>query len=96
MESLLRVRIKVPESSTKNGRYRLWLDKFMLIERIYPIEIGSYLQLEEIVHVKLSPGIHHIKIENLELETQAIINAVAINDTIYLNLSTLVQSFELR
>lgn len=96
MESLLRVRIKVPETSTKNGRYRLWLNQFMLIERIYPVDIGSHQQLEEILYVKLSPGMHNVMIENLESSSPAIINALAINNTIYRDLNTLVQSFEIR
>jgi len=96
MKSILRVRIKIPETSTKDGRYRLWLNQFMLIERIYPIEIGSHLQLEETVYVKLPPGIHNVKLENLEMDTPVVINALVINDTAYRDLNTLVQSFELR
>lgn len=74
----IRQRVK---DKTVEGKYRLYLDDTLLIERYYPKDLWPNEQLEEELFVNIEPGLHTVKIENIGKQpvhiTEVIINGQA-------------------
>jgi hypothetical protein len=67
------------------SKYKLYLDKKLIAERIFPIELNEDEELEEIFFAKLSPGKHTLLLENVGSYSLGI-SRLAIGDQIYHNI----------
>ena len=95
MEPLLKVRLKIEDTAESDGRYRLYLNDYLLVERFYPVSIGKDLQLEENVFLKVNADEYTLKLENLTRNT-VYISDVSINHMLFRNINSFNHSFVLR
>ena len=95
MEVLCTIKLKTKHVYTKNGRYRLYIDNFLLAERIFPkLEKKGY-RIEESIVLNLKPGIHILSIENLYDVAQVVFDDVTIGDQIFYDLNSTDLSFRI-
>lgn len=95
MEPLLKVRLKMEDTAESDGRYRLYLNDYLLVERFYPVSIGKDFQLEENVFLKVNADEYTLRLENLT-QNNVYISDVSINQMLFRNINSFNHSFILR
>ena len=97
MEILLKVRVDVKSNKPikpPGARYRMYLNKFLLTERFYPLDLRLNEQLEENVYLELDEGEYSLDIENLT-EYQVYMTAVSVDGKIITTFEDFSVSFKI-
>lgn len=95
MEVVCTIRIKTRYVYGKDARYRLYLDNFLLAERVIPKLQKKDYRIEETIIFNLNPGTHAISIENLHEVAKAVIEDAKIGDQVFSNLNSTDLSFRI-
>lgn len=83
------------DTAESDGRYRLYLNDYLLVERFYPVSIGKDFQLEENVFLKVNADEYTLRLENLT-QNNVYISDVSINQMLFRNINSFNHSFILR
>ena len=95
MEVVCTIKIKTRYVYGKDGRYRLYIDNFLLAERVFPRLRHKDYRIEESIVLNLNPGTHAISIENLHEVAKAVIEDAKIGDQVFSNLNSTDLSFRI-
>lgn len=95
MEVVCTIKIKTRYVSRRDGRYRLYIDNFLLAERTFPKLGKPGFHIEESIVLNLNPGIHILSIENLHDIVQVVFDDVNINDQQFFKLNSTDLSFRI-
>ena len=95
MEVVCAIKIKTRYVYGKDGRYRLYIDNFLLAERVFPRLRHKDYRIEESIVLNLNPGIHILSIENLHPIAQVVFDDVNINEQQFFKLNSTDLSFRI-